>query len=252
MESKMPGALCGDVDDASDSVRGRYRNPQRFTFGPWLISTTRSHIMPSADMERLAEELGLPALPEMTFGDNVLSLVHAGGFGVEFTARGALRHVLTSRQHVQVACAEAWRSSRSEAEMCPDVVKPFDWTFTTDYRGTLTGDTHTLQVVSTDERVDSARLRARERILFFDEVLLYEDELHDHGTAVLSVKVRVMPSFLFLLLRYFLRVDGVLLRSNETRLYHQTGTDYLLREYSSRENLVSELQTQRRSVSCWR
>nr|XP_032836249.1 TIP41-like protein [Petromyzon marinus] len=51
-----------------------------------------------------------------------------------------------------------------------------------------------------------------------------------------------MPSFLFLLLRYFLRVDGVLLRSNETRLYHQTGTDYLLREYSSRETWVSELQ----------
>lgn len=50
-----------------------------------------------------------------------------------------------------------------------------------------------------------------------------------------------MPSGFFILLRYFLRVDGVLLRINDTRLYHDFTTDYVLREYTSREGRVSEL-----------
>jgi hypothetical protein len=32
---------------------------------------------------------------------------------------------------------------------------------------------------------------------------------------------RVMPSSFFLLLRFFLRIDGVLIRMNDTRLYHE-------------------------------
>lgn len=32
---------------------------------------------------------------------------------------------------------------------------------------------------------------------------------------------RAMPSSFFVLLRFFLRVDGVLIRMNDTRLYHE-------------------------------
>jgi len=67
-----------------------------------------------------------------------------------------------------------------------DEVKPFDWTFTTDYSGTLTGD---FTVTPTDTRIDLDKLRRREKILFYHELLLFEDELHDNGTAVCSVKI---------------------------------------------------------------
>lgn len=33
------------------------------------------------------------------------------------------------------------------------------------------------------------KLKAREQIMFFDEVLLFEDELHDHGVSMISVKI---------------------------------------------------------------
>ena len=33
------------------------------------------------------------------------------------------------------------------------------------------------------------KLKTQERIYFYDEVILYEDELADNGTAVLSVKI---------------------------------------------------------------
>lgn len=67
-----------------------------------------------------------------------------------------------------------------------DEVKPFDWTFTTDYLGTLTGG---FTVTPTDTRIDLDKLRRREKILFYHDLLLFEDELHDNGTAVCSVKI---------------------------------------------------------------
>ena len=44
-------------------------------------------------------------------------------------------------------------------------------------------------MTETAERIDIEKLKAREHILFFDEVLLFEDELHDHGVSMLSVKI---------------------------------------------------------------
>lgn len=46
---------------------------------------------------------------------------------------------------------------------------------------------------------------------------------------------RVMPSGFFILLSYYLRVDGVLIRMNGTRFHYETGNDYMLKEYTSRE-----------------
>uniref|UniRef100_A0A3B5M1K5 TIP41-like protein n=1 Tax=Xiphophorus couchianus TaxID=32473 RepID=A0A3B5M1K5_9TELE len=53
---------------------------------------------------------------------------------------------------------------------------------------------------------------------------------------------KVMPSSFFLLQRFFLRVDGVLIRINDTRVYYEDGKDYMLREFSTRENTITELK----------
>lgn len=51
-----------------------------------------------------------------------------------------------------------------------------------------------------------------------------------------------MPGSFFILLRYFLRIDGVMLRVNDTRIYHEFGQDFLLREYTTREAKVAEIR----------
>lgn len=51
-----------------------------------------------------------------------------------------------------------------------------------------------------------------------------------------------MPSSFFVLLRYFLRVDNVLVRINDTRLYHDFSTNYILREYTNRESEINKLR----------
>ena len=67
--------------------------------------------------------------------------------------------------------------------------------------------------------IDWELLRRRDPILFTDEVLLYEDELADSGIAMLSARVRVMPACWFVLLRFWMRVDGALLRLRDTRVF---------------------------------
>lgn len=221
---------------------GFQSSKQDFSFGPWTLTAAKTHIMKSKDIERLAETMNMPALPEMLFGDNVLRIQHADGFGIEFNAIDALKRVNNMQDSVKVACAQEWQESRAESEASKEVVKRYDWTYTTDYRGTLLGDHLQIQVKPTSERIDMDKLRAREQIKFFEDVLLFEDELHDHGVSMISVKIRVMPTSFFLLLRFFLRVDGVLIRINDTRLYHEAGKNHMLREFSTRESKMSDLQ----------
>lgn len=221
---------------------GFQSSKQDFRFGPWTVSAVKTHIMKSKDIERLAETMHMPALPEMLFGDNVLRIQHTDGFGIEFNAIDALKRVNNMQDSVKVACAQEWQESRADSEHSKDVVKRYDWTYTTDYRGTLLGEHMQIKVTPTTDRIDMERLKAREQIKFFEDVLLFEDELHDHGVSMISVKIRVMPTSFFLLLRFFLRVDGVLIRINDTRLYHEAGKNHMLREFSTRESKISDLQ----------
>jgi len=72
----------------------------------------------------------------------------------------------------------------------------------------------------TQRQADRALLLSRdEPILFFAEVPLYESELDDNGCSQLVAKVRVMPRCWLVLLRFWLRVDGSLVRLRETRLF---------------------------------
>lgn len=51
-----------------------------------------------------------------------------------------------------------------------------------------------------------------------------------------------MPSSYFILLRYFLRVDNIMIRVNDTRIFHDFSTDYILREFTNKESQIKDLQ----------
>ena len=120
---------------------------------------------------------------------------------------------------------------RSDGEQSTVIIKPFDWTFTTDYKGSLisgkenikfkvvnltiscniclikpakqliilytfmlllpyqTSFIFCLKVVETYEKIDIELLRKKEKIYFFEDVILFEDELADNGCALLNVKM---------------------------------------------------------------
>lgn len=50
-----------------------------------------------------------------------------------------------------------------------------------------------------------------------------------------------MPSGFFVLARYWMRLDHVVVRLHETRVHHLFGSDHVIREYSRKEEQFEEL-----------
>ncbi|XP_057306725.1 TIP41-like protein isoform X2 [Hydractinia symbiolongicarpus] len=178
-----------------------------FVFGPWEIIASKGPILKSSDVERIIRELNIPDIPEMVFGDTILEIKNECGFKVFFTAIDALRLVDNKRDLMKVGVADEWQKQRADCEYIQEVLKPYDWTYSTNYKGNVVSPT---KVTTTDDRIDMEKLKRREKIHFYQDLLLFEDELADHGIAKLSVKM--------------------------------AGSNYILREYTSKEKKISQLQ----------
>lgn len=136
------------------------------------------------------------------------------------------------------------KSREKKHEGITEVVKPFDWSYSTDYRGTLGSGATSFEPTTTP--IPLELLKRPDPILFFDEVMLYEDEMADNGITMFSCKIRVMPQRLLLLCRFFMRLDGVLLRIRDTRVFVDFGTGEVIREYVAKEEkyeVVREVRT---------
>ncbi|XP_026326898.1 TIP41-like protein isoform X2 [Hyposmocoma kahamanoa] len=231
---------------------GRFTtNSQSIEYGPWHISYDVSCILPSVCSTKVVcernddqfcqfciycKQLSIPHFPDMVFPKNILTLTHTSGAKIHFDPLDALKHVASTADAIEVSCSEAWLEARPDASKPK---RPFDWTFSTDYKGTLSDN---IIVENTDEEINFEILKRKDQILFYHDLTLFEDELHDHGVSKLSVKVRVMPCYWYVLLRYFLRVDNVLVRSYETRMFHMLNTNYVLREFTSKESNAQDLK----------
>lgn len=215
----------------------------------------------------IQELKNLNGLPDMLFHDSLIRLEHRPtGVAIEFNPIDALKEVKETQDPLQVAVADGWQSARADFPFANRILKPYDWTYTTSYKGTLregskipkddvntnsnaTSDNSLISpnilkfnIEETLEEIDINKLKERDEITFYEDITLYEDELADHGVSKYSVKIRVMPSCMFLLARFYLRIDGVLVRINDTRIYHDFRKNYLIREYTNREARIKALE----------
>nr|CDS25615.1 TIP41 protein [Hymenolepis microstoma] len=204
-------------------------NTQEYKIGPWVVKTKQNHILNSVgpDRESFESNLKLPSTPEMIWADNHVFLSFNDGEQKSifvFNALDALKKVDTERVHFKIPAAEEWMNSKN-GEFSSG--KPYDWTFSTAYDGTLIGK---WVCEPTDEGLDQVFIRSQDPILLYGSIDLFEDELGDNGISLLNVKIRVMSSGIFVLQRFFLRIDGSLLRVWDTRLQWRLGDKYILRE----------------------
>ena len=112
-------------------------------------------------------------------------------------------------------------------------MKPFDWSYSTDYKGTLRPSSPSFTPCTSP--IPLELLKRPDPILFFDDVVLYEDEMADNGITMLTVKIRVMPQRMLLLCRFFMRLDNVLVRIRDTRVYVDFESGEVIREYVAKE-----------------
>jgi type 2A phosphatase activator TIP41 len=228
--------------------------PNGLRIAGWTITIEKKPILNSAEFDEWSEKLNIPKLPDMLFGNNKFELKHdATGFVYSFNAFDALQQI-EEKADINVSYGDEWLKKNSEVmeSLKAKQVQHFDWTYTTRYSGTI--DTqHVLVPVDkesfgvphpTQDKLDMNRLRRQDPIILLEEQVLYEDELADNGSSKLEVKIRVMPTFWFVLMRFYLRVDHVVLRIHDVRLffdYHKP--DAILREQQWREVPYNSLAT---------
>lgn len=206
----------------------------------WRFETMDGAILRTSELAELklrlqaaagTEEL-LPKLPEAVFGHNKLTMTHEStGYQIKFDAEGALlewlkNSLVAGSGGLTINAAElgSWRDK--VAQMSGDSSRPdWDWTYSTTYSGiSMDANEQPLPWAQhSGPGIDMAMLKRRDPILFFADLPLYQDDLHDNGHSECRLRIRVMPQCFFVLLRHFLRVDGSLIRQRDTRLFCKFG-----------------------------
>ncbi|KAA8500035.1 TIP41-like protein [Porphyridium purpureum] len=235
----------------------------------WRVSAVSQAMMSSEENDALLEARicgDAFTLPGVVFPHNVLRIEQLadpdGGEEqgmkcvLEFSVRAALQGVGPADPKLSVLASDSWKQKSAR----PDVQHldtTADWTFSTNYHGSLTGaeligrSAGPASPTEDPDQPERPRLqtidleRCRQTnlpIRFYAEVILFEDELDDHGAVLCSVRVRVMDSFFLVLFRYFLRIDHVLVRFRETRYYHVFGERVIVQENQERESPLDALQ----------
>ncbi|EGD77553.1 hypothetical protein PTSG_08651 [Salpingoeca rosetta] len=174
-------------------------------------------------------------LPEEVYSRNHVTLWAGKDHSVRFDALGALQGVQDvqgEHELPQVSYAKEWKHARRGRADKLTPVKPYDWTYNTRFAGSLHGS---WLVEPTEEGIDFNLLRQPEKILFQEHVFLLADDYSDNGIMHMDVRLRAMPSCLYLLQRQFIRVDHVMVRIHDTRVFKRTGCNHLIRECSTHE-----------------
>ena len=229
-----------------------------------MLSWWDSLILSSLEADASSRKIGIQPLPDMFFGNSAVRLriseveirleaSHALEFckyiledsdGSPYIFVTSAQKEAAMRKDMMKACkvrqSAAWANSRDHLGF-KQVEAMHDWTFTSSYWGRMSGETVTTTSIGLDcidDFFPMEMIRECTRpVRFFKELDFWEDELADNGFSRMGVKLRVMDAFIFILMKFELRVDGVLdSRSVETRIFHEIDSGNLLREFRWVEN----------------
>lgn len=200
--------------------------------------------------------------PEILFLGNNLKLEY-GDFVLSFCPRDALMEwgkahrglnslanecpSVSSKSSLSIlksADAKLWSKNVLADSETKQIIVHHDWTFSSIYDGSVSacpndGESHQTRWESLqDSGISGCTKMLMDKsapILMYDDVPLYEDDLHDNGESQLSVKVRIMPKCFYILLRFFLRIDNVLVRCRDVRFFHLFEMKVIYRDITWRE-----------------
>jgi type 2A phosphatase activator TIP41 len=243
-----------------------------FTAGSWDITVKQGRMLGSEAIDALSGKIGVK-VPEIVFLDSVAKFTNTQ-HGIDYFVSVTEALELTGYQKrnsllytdgeikpdsismlprdLKVANASHWQGrtipkgsnfTDVNSELIPASVCDFgnDWTYSTPYKGTIES-TGPVQIQPTNESIPLERLGPNNPILWGGEVIFYEAELDDCGQCKFGLRVRSMSDCFFALLRLYLRVDHVVYRIFDTRIFHSFDTRYLLREFQAREATYEEIQ----------
>eukprot|EP00835_Amoeboradix_gromovi_P001011 NODE_39_length_29903_cov_0.529057.p12 type:complete len:237 gc:universal NODE_39_length_29903_cov_0.529057:8464-7754(-) len=191
----------------------------------------KNAISSQQEIEKDEKILGF-VVPEIYFGNNQFT-VKSEKIQLRFNALNALK---TVEKKVNYKVHNEWVESKYKP------VKPYDWTYLTAYKGDIVGNyVSTFDNKPSNTFLPIRKLSRSDDILYFDKIDLFTDEFSDNGLSHFDIKCRSMEYGFFILLRQFIRIDHVIYILRDCRIYHEYGSNIILREYIHKELPYSQV-----------
>ena len=252
----------------------------KFSHKGWDFYSHSEYMMNSVDLDLLCKEnesakLYIDHLPEVFYGYNRLFVVNElKNFCYEFNplqfmslTKYDIRKKLYENKdiyyippEVKVQYHKTWENIKIEGRDDIKRIQPVsDWSFSSPYMGCYTSILKSeikdfYPSIKEDKKFEKKfgeetegkvipleKLKPENTIIEYYQVEFFEDELSDNGISEGKIRFRIMDDCFYGLMRSYLRVDNVLIRNIDTRIYHGFGDDYIIRNISVKEMSYDKL-----------
>jgi type 2A phosphatase activator TIP41 len=247
---------------------------QEFKYKNWQFFYNNDKMYTTKELDMVLDRVKVTNVPEMFYGHNRFYFINpAFDFIYEinplqmidlvsYLQRKAaldLNNIYYEPNVIKVRNHEIWKNVKVERDDIIIAEPTMDWTYSSCYMGKIGKlrdskffdidkfniDLFTFyepKVVPTDEAIPLHRLGPDNPLEKYIEINLFEDELGDNGHSHGNFRFRTMNDCFFGLLRSYVRVDHVIVRIIDTRIFHSYGENYILRDFIVKEASYDELK----------
>ena len=233
----------------------------KYSHKGWDFYNHSENMMSSKDLDSLIKnkeenKLYINHLPEIFYGLNRLFLINKSkNFCYEFNpiqmlslTNENIRKKLLKEKEIYYIPSPA----KSQYSKPNDIKNEEDWSFSSPYIGHISSIKDNIMIKYYPEIKETKKFKIEkssikfpetkvENVLNYNKIHFFEDELGDIGFSEGKIGFGVMNDFFLGLMRCYLRVDNMLVRNIDTKIYHKFGDNYIIRNFLVKEKTYDEL-----------
>ena len=233
----------------------------KFNHKGWDFYSHSENMMNSKDLDILIKnkdenKLHINHLPEIFYGFNRLFLINkTKNFCYEFNPLQMLSLANYTQRKKLLKENEIYyipNQAKSQYSKTDDTKNEEDWSFSSPYMGHITSinnspmskyypeikETKVFKKEKTNIKYPETKV---ENVLNYNQIHFFEDELGDIGFSEGKIGFGVMNECFLGLMRCYLRVDNMVVRNIDTKIYHKFGDNYIIRNFLVKEKTYDEL-----------
>jgi len=233
----------------------------KFNHKGWDFYSHSENMMNSKDLDILIKnkdenKLHINHLPEIFYGFNRLFLINKSkNFCYEFNPLQMLSLANYTQRKKLLKEKEIYyipNQAKSQYSKTDDSKNEEDWSFSSPYMGHITSinnspmskyypeikETKVFKKEKTNIKYPETKV---ENVLNYNQIHFFEDELGDIGFSEGKIGFGVMNECFLGLMRCYLRVDNMVVRNIDTKIYHKFGDNYIIRNFLVKEKTYDEL-----------
>ena len=236
----------------------------KYSHKGWDFFSHAENMMNSTDLDLLIKnkeenKLFINHLPEIFYGFNRLFLINKSkNFCYEFNPLQMLsltnyniRNKLLQEKEIYYIPSQA--KSQYSKSGDEDIKNEEDWSFSSPYMGHITSIDKTVMSKYYPEIKETKKFIIEksnikfpetkiENVLNYNQIHFFEDELGDIGFSEGKIGFGVMNECFIGLMRCYLRVDNMVIRNIDTKIYHKFGDKFIIRNFFIKEKTYDELK----------